>query len=304
MYVISHWDLDGIISAALIVRHRLSKNEYNTRVRLSTINALAKNLYIFLNKQLMKEPHNHLIILDLNPLKDGYELIRNALEVAIDYGIRVYWIDHHSWNGSIMEDLEALGVEIVLDKNKVTAEIIAKIFNLRDRYSKDLVELARDDDLFLNRYEYTIYWRRILRWFDWNVRYKALQSFIAGDIWPEWARGLYGQIHGHYSKLMEKALTNTVVKDYGGFRVAISYSIDQRLHAGEIQDMLIKNDIRADIYIVVYPNAISLRSNVVDVSDIARRFGGGGHPKASGIPLNSPSPDKVIDKILRYIITL
>ena len=304
MYVISHWDLDGIISAALIVRHRLSKNEYNTRVRLSTINALAKNLYIFLNKQLMKEPHNHLIILDLNPLKDSYELIKNALEVAIDYGIRVYWIDHHSWNGPIMEDLEALGVEIVLDKDKVTAEIIAKIFNLRDRYSKDLVELARDDDLFLNRYEYTIYWRRILRWFDWNVRYKALQSFIAGDIWPEWARGLYGQIHGHYRKLMEKALTNTVIKDYGGFRVAISYSIDQRLHAGEIQDMLIKNDIRADIYIVVYPNAISLRSNVVDVSDIARRFGGGGHPKASGIPLNSPSPDKVIDKILRYIITL
>ena len=304
MYIISHWDLDGIISAALVVRHRLSMNEYNTKVRLSTINALAKNLYVFLNKHLVKEPHSHLIVLDLNPLKDSYELIENALEVAIDYGIRVQWIDHHSWNNHIVEELKALGVDILLDKDKVTAEIIARSFNLNDRYSKDLVELARDDDLFLNRYKYTIYWRRILRWFDWDIRYRALHSFIAGDIWPEWARGLYGQIHEHYRKLMEKALTNTIIKDYGAFRIAISYSIDQRLHAGEIQDMLIKNDIRADIYIVVYPNAISLRSNVVDVSDIARRFGGGGHPKASGIPLNSPSPDKIIDKILRYIVTL
>lgn len=292
------------MSAALIVRHRLSRNKYNTRVRLSTINALVKNLYTFLNKQLMKESHSNLVILDLNPLEDTYELIKKAIEVAIDYGIKVYWIDHHSWNSSIIEDLGELGVEIILDRGKVTAQIISEIFNLRDIYSKNLVELARDDDLFLNRYEYTIYWRRILRWFDWRVRYKALQSFIAGDIWPEWARGLYGQIHGQYNKLMEKALTNTVIKDYGSLRVAISYSIDQRLHAGEIQDMLVKNNIKADIYIVVYPNAISLRSNVVDVSDIARRFGGGGHPKASGIPLNSPSTDKVIDKILKYIITI
>jgi len=296
--------LDGIVSAALIVRKRLAKDEYNTKVRLSTINALAKNLFIFLNKQLMKDPHNNIIILDLNPLKDNYELIKNALGVATDYGIKVYWIDHHSWNDHIVKDLEDLGVEIILDKNKVTAEIIAKILNLKDRYSRDLVELARDDDLFLNRYDYTTYWRRILRWFDWDIRYKALQSFIAGDIWPKWARELYDRIHGHYCELLGKALTNTIVKDYGDFRVAISYSIDQRLHAGEIQDMLIKNDIMADIFIVIYPNAISLRSNVVDVSDVARKFGGGGHPKASGIPFNSPSPNKVIDEILRYIIKI
>ncbi len=298
----SHWDLDGIASAALVVRYRLSMNKYNNRVRLSTINALAKNLYIFLNKELLKEPHKNLLILDLNPLRDSYELIRDALDIAIDYGISVYWIDHHSWNGSIANDLTETGVKVIIDQNLVTTEIIAELFNLKDDYSRKLVELARDDDLFLNRYEYTVYWRRILKWFGWDVRYRALESFIAGEIWPEWARGLYGQIHGQYSRLMEKALANTVVKSYGGFRIAISYSIDQRLHAGEIQEVLLENGVEADLYIVVYPNAISLRSDVVDVSAIARSLGGGGHPRASGIPLNTITPDKVIDKIIKYII--
>ncbi len=301
MYVISHWDLDGLASAALLVRTLCKRNGYGCGVRLSTINALPNNLFIFLNKEFVKNPHKELIIADLNPLPTRYDIVKDILATAIDYGIRVHWFDHHNWFPEFISELTELGVNVVVDPDSVTAEIIAKTFNLRDSYSMKLVELAIDDDLFLNRNIYTVYWRRVLRWFDWKVRYKALNSFIAGIIWPEWASGLYGQIHEEYRRLLNKALSNTVVKEVNGFRIAVSYSIDQRIHAGEIQEVLMENGVTADLYIVVYPSAISLRSTVIDVSKIAKKMGGGGHPRASGIPLNNVLADKVINKILKTL---
>ncbi len=298
MHIISHWDLDGIVSAALVVKHAVARKHYHITKRLSTITALPRFTQEFLRIQTFDPTYTYLFILDLNPLKNSYTMIKDHLKTIVSYGIRVYWIDHHSWRREYIDELKDLGAVIYIDTAKVTAEIVADLFKLDDRLSRTLVDLARDDDLFLNRMDITIYWRRVLRWFDWKVRYKALDSFVRGEIWPNWARGLYGQIHGIYERLLEKTLANTVVKEYSGLTIAISQSVDQRIHPGEIQLKLIDSGIYADLYVIVYPNAVSLRSDSIDVSLVAKKLGGGGHPNASGIPINDIPIDVMIEKII------
>ena len=101
--------------------------------------------------------------------------------------------------------------------------------------------------------------------------------------------------------MLNRTLSNTVLKNVCGYTIAISQSIDQRIHPGEIQLKLIESGFRADLYIIVYPSAVSLRSNSIDVSTLAQKLGGGGHRNASGIPLEDLSFNNVLKKIVEFI---
>ena len=83
-------------------------------------------------------------------------------------------------------------------------------------------------------------------------------------------------------------IDNITIENYETYRIkdasiVIVKNIDPRLHPGEVQDFLEKNGVTADLYILVYPSAVSLRSDTIDVSKIALALGGGGHQRAAGI---------------------
>ncbi len=181
----------------------------------------------------------------------------------------------------------------------MTAEKILSLYNISDKYSIELAKLARDDDLFLNKYKYTIIWRRILRWFDWKTRYRALNSFVKGRIMPRWALKLYKEIKPLYEEHLKETIKSYKLVSVKNIKIAI-VKADPRIHSGEIQYLLEKNGVNADYYIVVYPKALSLRSRKSNVALIAEEFGGGGHYMAAGIPCTSETQDIIINKIIKY----
>ncbi|RLG84499.1 MAG: phosphohydrolase [Thermoprotei archaeon] len=300
VYIISHWDIDGIVSAALIARSTNITKTRITKIRLSTISALNANIMHALNKSFYIQPFTNFVIIDLNPPQSCIHDIASLLLNAIEMGINVYWIDHHVWDPNNIEILKSIGVKIYLDQNKVSAEIVRDLVGLDDMVSNTLVELAKDDDLFLNRFPYTVKLRRILRWYDWSIRYRVLKSFINGSIWPIWAEKLYTQISDKYESLLDEVVKNYTVHDIKGTSVVVVKNIDPRLHPGEVQDKLEKNGVIGDLYILVYPTAISLRSDTIDVSRIALALGGGGHQKAAGIT-NTIDIDHVLDVISNFL---
>lgn len=283
-YIISHWDIDGISSAALIARSTNITKTRITKIRLSTISALSTNLTHALSKSFYVQPFTNLIISDLNPPLQDIEYIITQLSNAIDMGVKVYWIDHHVWKHEVVEALRSIGVKLYLDPTKVSAEIVKMLIGIDDMVSNTLVQLARDDDLFLNRIPYTKKLRRILRWYDWRVRYRVLKHFINGVIWNTMLEKLHNQISGEYQKLINKSVDRHFVYTIKGLKIIVVDNIDPRIHPGEVQEEMERRGLTADLYVFIYPTATSLRSNKIDVARIAMSLGGGGHPRAAGIP--------------------
>ncbi|WFO74549.1 phosphohydrolase [Desulfurococcaceae archaeon MEX13E-LK6-19] len=283
-YIISHWDIDGIASAALIARSTNITKTRITKIRLSTISALTTNLNHALSKSFYIQPFTNLIISDLNPSPQDMEAIVSLLSNALDMGIKVYWIDHHVWKKEIIDALKSIGVKLYLDPSKVSAELVKTLIGIDDMTSNTLVQLARDDDLFLNRISYTKKLRRILRWYDWKIRYKVLKYFINGIIWNNMLERLYNQISEEYQALIKKSVDKHLVYTVKGLKIIVVNDIDPRVHPGEVQEEIEKRGLTADLYVFIYPTATSLRSNRIDVARIAMSLGGGGHPRAAGIP--------------------
>ncbi len=282
--VLSHWDIDGLASASM-----LTEKYKPIKTMLSSITAVPKNL---LKAMDLIGEYGEIIVSDLNPqinhLKDLAEIFR----IAREKDITITWIDHHEWDKQVYrlfsqyEDI----IYYLVDTTSVAAELVAIKYGFIDKdiFYKRLIELAVDDDYFLNKHELTIMWRRILRWYRWDTRYKALKSLLHHDLEPLWMKRLYlVEVKNLYENLIRESIARSdVITTRTGFKIIVFQDVDPRIHPGEVTWIAKENGLIADIYIVRYPRGVSLRSDAIDVSLIARLLGGGGHRNAAGIPGN------------------
>ncbi len=279
--VISHWDLDGLASASMLT-------EYYKPLKtiLSSVTALPKNMLSAID--LLGE-NGLIVISDLNPQVKQVKDLVELLKLCRERNIRVKWIDHHEWDRVIYRLFHQYNdiLWYIDDTSMVAASLVAQLYGFANKEFYDkLVDLAIDDDFFLNRYELTIIWRRILRWYKWRMRYKALESFLKHEIDPPWLRRLYeSEVKNVYENLIREAIgrSDTIITR-NGLKVIVFQDVDPRVHPGEVTWIAKTNGLIADIYIVRYPRGVSLRSDKVDVSMIAKLLGGGGHSNAAGIP--------------------
>lgn len=279
--VISHWDLDGLAGATIINLYKKV-----SKTILSSITALTKYLATAITSI---GRNGEIWITDLNPQVRYVKDLRRILIEAKHRKIMIYWFDHHEWDKEIYNSL--IGFNDILwyrvDPSSISSDLVARYFDALDNsYVSELVDLAFDDDFFINRYETTIMWRRILRWYGWPIRYKALKSFIRGELRPAWMLELYRrEVKNIYENLIRETIGRA---DYviakNGLKFLIFQDVDPRVHPGEITLIAKQNGLFADIYIIRYPRGISLRSDYIDVSLIAKMLGGGGHRNAAGIP--------------------
>ena len=301
---ISHGDIDGVVSAALIARYT-----DNVAVRLSATSALPKVIESAMFDIVVRGADT-IIISDLNPSESNHKRIRDILNQYVMAGIRVVWLDHHEWPEGIMDEYRGLGVEVIVDETRVAAEIVLeylsnKIKNiLEDRFAQALVDLAVDDDKFLNKNPLTLRWRRLLRWYDWEFRRKTVRAFAAGDLWPLWAQEAYDKIKDEYDYLLEKTIENTRIVDVKGYKIVIVPPPSDKVHPGDIQLELNRKGIHGDIFVIIYSRGISLRSEKVNVAGIARALGGGGHTYSAGAPIDNVDVNSIIEVISRYLESL
>jgi oligoribonuclease NrnB/cAMP/cGMP phosphodiesterase (DHH superfamily) len=288
--IISHWDIDGIASAAMLATAFGVSREY---IKLSS----TTKIYDYF-KEVKKAKVSEVYIADLNP---GAEIAEKIVKENKKCQMNIHWIDHHIW------DEEAYGimkqcpnVEIILSQSsectsKLIRQTVLRGYQLPP-HIEDLIRLAEDDDTYSNKYELTPKWRIILRWGDWSIRYKTLESWIDGYIWPSWAQSFYEQAQKEYSKLMEKAAETAEHSTLEEKKVIFLYP-SEKIHPGDLQGYLEqKRGDKADVYVFVYHKGISLRSKTLDVSLVAKAMGGGGHKYAAGVNLKEAEDKESLKK--------
>ncbi len=292
--VVSHWDVDGVASAAIAVR-------MGARVfKLAALSALPQILddAVLAAERLGADT---LLVADLNPSPGQERLVETSLDYALSLGVRVVWLDHHEWPEALVEELREMGVTLILDRSRVSAELVAGYLGCVDEVCKRLCEMAVDDDLFLNQDALAVRWRRLLRWYNWRIRYNAVRSWARGVLWPGWVRPLWERLAAEYETLMRETLRRVTIVEAGGYRLAVVRVASEKLHPGEVHARIIREGYEADIYAMIYDNGVSLRSETLPLACIARRLGGGGHEKAAGIPGDTWTPASLAEALSRAI---
>ncbi|AFH43178.1 phosphoesterase, DHHA1 [Fervidicoccus fontis Kam940] len=293
--IISHWDIDGIASAVIL---SINYGIPTRNIKLSSTIKIDKYF-----NEISKNKVQNVFITDLNP---SFQIAENIIKIAEKKKIKLVWIDHHAWDEEAKNFLKTRGAEIIVDeKASCAAELVKNYLYGEQRppsYIEDVLKLAIDDDTFSNKYEMTYKWRVLLRWGDWSIRYKTLESWIDGYIWPKWAQREFERIDLEYKKLIKSAIeASEYVQTEQGVIAFISSS--EKLHPGDIVRELESEGKRpADLYVFIYDKGISLRSHKINVLQIASALGGGGHPYAAGISLIDDVQDK--ESIKSKIINL
>ncbi len=298
---ISHGDVDGVVSAALIVRYT-----NNVAVRLSATSALPKVIRSAMYDIIMRGA-NTIIISDLNPSPGNIESIVDMLSQYVKAGVKVVWLDHHEWIDEAVNAVKEIGVELMIDTERVAAEVVYKYLEKMtteirgDRIAHALISLAIDDDRFLNRNPLAIKWRRLLRWYNWEFRRKTVRAFASGELWPHWAQKAYEEIEREYYILIRKALEDMKVIEVKGYKVVVIPPISDKIHPGDLQLELSRRGIDADLFVIMYSKGVSFRSSQINVADLAKSMGGGGHIYSAGAPLSHGNVELVLDSIKRYL---
>jgi len=293
--IVAHWDIDGLASAVLVAKHYGVPLD---SIRLSATGRAQKFV-----KELLSAGANHVFVLDISfgegSLKD---LAKNLKKHKA--GMTV--VDHHVWEASALELADSLhNIRLVLNSSApCTAQIVYDELLSRPPLRSELrtlLEMAVDDDTYSNKMQLTSKWRVLLRWGDWDFRYKVLEALMEGVLWPEWAERMFQEVWSEYSKLLGEAAKTAELAEVGDVRVLFAYP-DQRVHPGDLHYYL-ENvaEKKADLYVLVYGKSVSLRSAKINVAEVAKALGGGGHEKAAGASLREHDEKSVKSVLLSLL---
>lgn len=292
--VLTHWDIDGLASNVILSRYIGPGAQL-----LSSVTSTLKYL-----KRLFEEGYGEIWVADLNPQLSDLRNYQELFRAMRSKGVGVKWLDHHLWPVEV-ESVFAEFTDTVFfinDPSTVSADIVASYLGVpRDKFTNMLVELAFDDDWFQGKYELTTVYRRVLRFYGWETRYRVLKSLMSGEIAPPWMLEQYRlEVKNIYENLIREALGRAETVESKGVKILVFPDVDPRVHPGELIDIAEKNGFKSHVYIVRYPRGLSLRSDYIDVSRLALKYGGGGHRKIAGIP-GSIDVNKLLTEIIEVV---
>jgi len=152
--ICTHNDLDGYISAAILLR------KYpNAYLYFSEPNKLHETLSS-LNESCRNIRNGKLFILDISAQNQIINMVLRELK-KLRSKFNIVWIDHHvTWSPNIMRSIEGNIDELILNmKAKYNAEIVYRLYSREDKYSLNLLNLlmGKSEDK-----EWDNYWRRAL----------------------------------------------------------------------------------------------------------------------------------------------
>lgn len=285
--LITHTDLDGLASGALILK------------KLGSLDKVYFTQPNHLHTKLAGVPKESVVyVTDVGVNSTTLDKVKEQVKKILDSGGRIYWFDHHVWEDHWISGLSELGVNLYVDRSACSAWVVHKYLDVED--SEDLVRAVCSVDLWLMN--------------DWRGNYLSRYAgYAGGNAWKERVlrrlAHFSGTLDAEIFEVVEKAVTKELniyskalkkanVRECGGIKV-VYYLKDEEEHlTSYIANALIARH-KADIAVLCRRGSVSLRSREVNVREIAMRMGGGGHPKAAGASLR---PD-IIRKIM-YVIGL
>lgn len=281
--------LDGIAAAAILFRSaRLSGKEFRLGGLLRFENAQEQF------SAMASHTGDLLFILDFLP--DDLDAIKQQLDAILVRNRIAYWNSHHPRDAGTEETLKRYAHTVDLSgplhdgplpKEKLcAAELCQRRFLPQDKVAQELAHLAHDIE----------FWERT------DARAQQLADLIAAgfeprDIIDSLSRGVL------WSERFERARQNYVQKKEEALRDILQHLIIRNLlqyrfgfalapnllPTADAGQHLLDNHDGIDVSVVVYRNGrISFRKRdtcPLNLAELARLFGGGGHSYAAGARL-------------------
>ncbi|MDD1668754.1 MAG: phosphoesterase [Methanomicrobiales archaeon] len=215
---------------------------------------------------------------DLLSITDlGYQQgIERWLKKAKDAGWRVEWRDHHRWEDREVEITRPLVSHLSLDTDTCATGIVARELAEGDPRAKEIARVVCDYDLWRNEDPRGMVLGRILS--NPGLREYVRDRLAEGVFTDPVIQREYDGILAEMEQDIKKSIRHTKLlgeKYRVAFAPLYGYPSDTAARVREA--------FRSDIEVIVSRNGrFSIRSIPAISHLIARRFGGGGHPHASG----------------------
>lgn len=311
--VFYHNDIDGLISALGFTYNEYIQNHHE----IPTYQDLRKDYFFF-------EVHYGMKNIFVYFSNNGFDWNRFNRVVVLDfcfkdnvmaqflekYNSNFIWFDHHK---SVIEELSKLDITGLRDNTRATSTIVWRYFNKNPCLFSGYIEdmdiwkwelpnsneiLQHIDFLYMQIFdkdrpekEFEII-NLFLKYFDDDYFNSKLDELVN-----------LGKMIDTYIKT--KVKDDIITGKRTIFDGQNAFVLNSQLKPGFISDYIFNNKDYKDIELVVvwykiYAKSgdknnfdkVSLRSRTIDCSEIARKFDGNGHPKASGFMV--PDIDDII----------
>jgi len=215
---------------------------------------------------------------DLLSITDlGYQAgVERWLKKAREAGWKVEWRDHHRWEDREAAIVRPLVDRLTLDTRTCATGIVAEELAGGDARAAEIAKVVCDYDLWRNEDPRSMVLGRILSkpGFREHVRDRLAEGvFTDARIEREYAALLAGM-----ERDIEKSVRHTRI-------LGEKYRIAFAPHYGYTNDTAarVRESFKSEIEVIVSSNGrFSIRSVPAISHLVARKFGGGGHPHASG----------------------
>ncbi|MCX8186739.1 MAG: DHHA1 domain-containing protein [Sulfolobales archaeon] len=279
--IVTHTDLDGVASAALVLKHLRMRGINDVEMSLTQ----PHNLYTAIKKIKCDE----LYICDLGINHTTYHLLINEVDSLRKSGVTLYWFDHHIWQDSWVAHLTELGVNLHVDVGTCTAGVVARVLKLEDDNSLKLVKATCSNDLWIfNDYLGNYLSRYVVCKPGNKWRKQLINKLIDFDgILSDELIKCAENVIDRDLKVFKSAIKNSFLLNVGGIKVAITMKEWEESSTSFVAHYIMSR-LNADVVIVFKEGSLSIRSNELNIRELAVRLGGGGHPKAAGAPFKLP----------------
>jgi oligoribonuclease NrnB/cAMP/cGMP phosphodiesterase (DHH superfamily) len=288
--VVTHTDLDGTASAAILLRYlgRIDKFLFiqpsNLAKALSGLNC-GNECSIY--------------VCDLSPNSSNFTVIAKSLSKLVGKGVTVWWFDHHVWDANWISELGRIGVRLFIDRYTCAAGAVVKYLGIADEVSVRLARAACSLDMwvfddwlgnFLARY---VGFSKSSNW-----RRRTAEKLSLGGLFDEEVLRVVEESVDRELKILSEALRKSKVKEVcGGIRIAYYYK-SVKDHVTSYIASLQMSRFSADVALICRKGSASLRSRgSVNVREVAKKLGGGGHEYAAGFSIRP----RLLHRILLYL---
>ena len=277
---LTHNDLDAAGADAI---HRMKYGE------VFTLFSSVGNFVTLLSSVVETESRGDLLsISDLGYQHGAERLLRKARS----RGWKVEWRDHHRWEAGESESIREVVDLLHLDTDRCACGIAAGDLLPDDPRAAEVARVVCDYDLWKNQDPRSAILGRVLS--KNRNRDYVRDRLSEGVILDDHIREEYRKIDGEMKGMIQRSLARTrILGDRYRIAFAPMYGYPSET-ASEI-----RKHFGSDMEVVVSPSGkFSLRSVPPVGHLVARRFGGGGHPHASG----GTFPFSLVDRI-RFFLT-
>ena len=284
--IVTHFDLDGVAAGICLEKYlKDCKTYFVSRHKMWKI-----------LKKLRKKERLKIFVCDHGINKNERDKIQDILKPLAEKN-ELYWFDHHVWDKETEEEVKKLCKEFIVDRTTCAAGVVYKWLKskgLQNEFLEKLVKLAEDIDLWIRQDELAYKLSLALN----KKRKKVVEKLRKEILWDKEIEKYFQKAYNEMKKIAEKIEKKRIEKEIKNILIAI-YPLKKK-YLGYVSYLteILKP---ADVYVFVTEiGSVHMRwrgkSGKVNLAEVAKKLGGGGHPSAAGGKLRY----SIIDRIKFY----